>query len=181
MNGQPASPSARKGLQLGSSNDTRLCPHQRARVLERRQRGLLCQSCKTWFVRGAHRKPRPPQGRWQSCLLRVVAFATLGATKIAFWRLWHAIEVPHTPSSATQCISHAGGPHARASTTGFSEVLAGYPMVTPSPRRHEAARANHARAERAEMRCCLHLGGPLWTRPGLRLNMRGCLYLVGVK
>ena len=72
MNGQPASPSARKGLQLGSSNDTRLCPHQRARVL-RRQRGLLCQSCKTWFVRGAHRKPRPPQGRWQSCL-RVVAF-----------------------------------------------------------------------------------------------------------
>ena len=148
-----ASPSARKGLQLGSSNDTRLCPHQRARVL-RRQRGLLCQSCKTWFVRGAHRKPRPPQGRWQSCL-RVVAFATLGATKIAFWRLWHAIEVPHTPSSATQteCINHAGGPHARASTTGFSRCW----LVTPSPRRHEAARANHARAERA-VRVC-QMGG----------------------
>ena len=142
MNGQPASPSARKGLQLGSSNDTRMCPHQRARVL-RRQRGLLCQSCKTWFVRGAHRKPRPPQGRWQSCL-RVVAFATLGATKIAFWRLWHAIEVPHTPSSATQCISHAGGPHARASTTGFSEVLAGYPLATTARGRPCQPRARRA-------------------------------------
>ena len=132
MNGQPASPSARKGLQLGSSNDTRLCPHQRARVL-RRQRGLLCQSCKTWFVRGAHRKPRPPQGRWQSCL-RVVAFDA---------RSYQNSLLAPAFGTRSRCPTHPARPPS-ASVTRAALTRAPQPQVSRGvgwlPPRHDGAR-----------------------------------------
>ena len=52
----------------------------------------------------------PPAG-WQSCLGRLPSRLRTG--KMAFRRLWHAIEVPHAPSAATQ--TH-GWPSSRAST-----------------------------------------------------------------
>mgnify|MGYP001309041844 FL=1 len=70
-------------------------------------------------VRGA--QDGAPPARWQSCLGRFPS--PLETTKMAFRRLWHAIEVPHTPSSATQS---RGRPSARESVRLF-EVLAGYP------------------------------------------------------
>ena len=73
-------------------------------------------------VRGAQDGTSP--ARWQSCLGRFPS--PLETTKMAFRRLWHAIEVPHTPSSATQS---RGRPSARASVRP-SEVLAGYPLAT---------------------------------------------------
>ena len=76
-------------------------------------------------VRGAQDGTYPI--RWQSCPGRFPS--PLGYTKMAFRRLWHAIEMPHAPSSATQ--SH-GRPSARAST----KFLRGVGWLPP---RHDGA------------------------------------------
>ena len=91
--GQP--PSARKWLLLGSAIDTRLAPPACSTAPERPRMDVSL----------AQRGPSSP-GRRVPCkvaiLPREVSFAALETTKMAFRRLWHAIEVPHTPSSATQ-------------------------------------------------------------------------------
>ena len=76
-------------------------------------------------VRGARDGTCPT--RWQSCPGRFPS--PLRYTKMAFRRLWHAIEMPHAPSSATQ--SH-GRPSARAST----KFLRGVGWLPP---RHDGA------------------------------------------
>ena len=76
-------------------------------------------------VRGAQDGTYPI--RWQSCPGRFPS--PLGYTKMAFRRLWHAIEMPHAPSSATQ--SH-GWPSARASI----KFLRGVGWLPP---RHDGA------------------------------------------
>ena len=93
------------------------------------------QSGERWSVEP--RTARLPRG--QSCLGRLPS--RLRTAKMAFRRLWHAIEVPQAPSAATQ--TH-GWPSSRASTRGESEVLAGYlPAKTarcpPRPRRGRRA------------------------------------------
>lgn len=76
-------------------------------------------------VRGARDGTCPT--RWQSCPGRFPS--PLRYTKMAFRRLWHAIEMPHAPSSATQ--SH-GWPSARASI----KFLRGVGWLPP---RHDGA------------------------------------------
>ena len=66
-------------------------------------------------VRGAQDGASP--ARWQSCLGRFPS--PLETTKIAFRRLWHAIEEPHTPSLVTQSRRR---PSARASTKFLRSV-----------------------------------------------------------
>jgi hypothetical protein len=85
--------------------------------------------------------PRKVAQRWQYFQGRFPS--PLGYTKMAFRRLWHAVEVPHAPSSATQS---RGRPSARAST----KCLRGVGWLPP---RHDSARplvpTRRARVERA--------------------------------
>ena len=76
-------------------------------------------------VRGAQDGTYPI--RWQSCPGRFPS--PLGYTKMAFRRLWHAIEVPHAPSSATQS-------HRRPSARASIKFLRGVGWLPP---RHDGA------------------------------------------
>ena len=76
-------------------------------------------------VRGAQDGTYPI--RWQSCPGRFPS--PLGYTKMAFRRLWHAIEMPHAPSSATQS-------HRRPSARASIKFLRGVGWLPP---RHDGA------------------------------------------
>ena len=91
--------------------------------------------------------------KWQSCLGRLPS--PLETTKMAFRRLWHAIEVPHTHSSATQSRRR---PTARASAIrGFrreksscsAPVLLSATVHPPPTREASTAIANPFSACRA--------------------------------